>query len=106
MALAAFVAAVNRLQNAIDLEPILKHFGSSKRTLERELGFEALDLRLTAFIAIVFYTIPGLIMVVRDNIPHNSPNAASSASSRLKMLHTQHSKAAEAAVHFSVLRLR
>lgn len=64
MALAAYVAAVNKLQQKLDLEPILKHFGKPQRTMEKELGFEALDLRIVVFVAIAFYTIPGLIMVV------------------------------------------
>ena len=36
-----------------------------KRQLERELGMEALDLRLALLIALVVYTIPGLFLVVR-----------------------------------------
>lgn len=65
MALDAYISLINQMQAKVDLEPVLRHFGAPQRTIEKELGFAALDLRLTAFIAVVFYTLPGLFMVVR-----------------------------------------
>lgn len=62
--LAWYVQSINQLQSSVDLEPVLQFFGSPNRKIERELGFEALDLRLTALIAIAVYTVPGILMVV------------------------------------------
>jgi len=51
----------------LDLEPVLSLLGSPERVLEKELNLKGLDLRLSALIAVVLYTIPGLFMVVRQS---------------------------------------